>query len=120
MEAEYYAVHGCVREGLFLRMLFDETGLKVQDPLVIYEDNRACIAFSKNQGDHKRTKHIDYRHHLVREVVEVGEFILEPISTYDQLADIFTKALDPPTFLRFRQQLVQSKRDVIHAANSRR
>ena len=59
MDSEYYAICKSVQEALYLRMLFEEVGLRVDSPLVIREDNRACIAFSKDPGEHTRTKHID-------------------------------------------------------------
>ena len=43
-------------------MLIEQVGLKVDKPPVIREDNHACIAFSEDPGEHKRTKYIDYRH----------------------------------------------------------
>ena len=115
MEAEYYAVCKAVQESLYLRMLFSEVGMKVQSPLIIREDNRACIAFSKDPGEHKRTKHIDYRHHFIREQVTQGEVVLEPVSTVDQIADIFTKAFDKTRFEFLRDHLVKSKKKVMKA-----
>jgi len=84
MESEYYAICKSVQEALYLRMLFEELGLRVDNPLVIREDNRACIAFSKDPGEHKRTKHIDYRHFFVRDHVNDGDTLLEPVDSGNQ------------------------------------
>ena len=112
MEAEYFAVCKATQEAIYLRMLFEETGINVEAPLIIKEDNQACIAFTKNPGDHSRTKHIDVRVCFVRQWVERGELVLEPISTKDQLADIFTKALDINQFKFLRDHLVRSRSSV--------
>jgi hypothetical protein len=94
-------------------MIFEETGIKVDSPTVIKEDNQACIAFTKNPGDHMRTKHIDVRACFVRQWVDYGELVLEPISTKEQLADIFTKALDIRQFQFLRDHLVRSRSSVM-------
>ncbi|GKE48859.1 hypothetical protein Tco_1480117 [Tanacetum coccineum] len=46
-----------------------------------------------NNVQHSRSKHIDIRHHFIREQVENGVVELYFVRTEYQLADIFTKAL---------------------------
>ena len=114
MEAEYFAVCKAVQEAIYLRMLFEESGIRVDTPLTIKEDNQACISFTKNPGEHSRTKHIDVRSCFVRQWVEHGELTLEPIDTKDQLADVFTKALDTRQFQFLRDHLVRPRSSVIN------
>ena len=47
---------------------------------------------------HSRTKHIDIRHHFIRELVENKCIVLEHVGTNDQLVDLFTKPLDATRF----------------------
>ena len=110
MESEYYAVCKAVQEALYLRMLLEESGLRVDSPLVIKEDNKACISFSKDPGEHKRTKHIDYRHFFVRDQVNDGEVLLDHVDSEHQLADVFTKSFDSKRFTFLRDHLVVSRR----------
>lgn len=49
-----------------------------------------------NPVHHSRTKHIDVRHHFVREVIEEGQLKLSHVGTEDMLADVLTKALARP------------------------
>ena len=112
MEAEYYAVCKATKEAIYLRMLFEESGMKVEQPLVIKEDNQACISFTRQPGDHTRTKHIDVRSCFVRRWVEYGELVLEPVDTTEQLAYIFTKALDTSQFQFLRDHLVRPRSSV--------
>ena len=56
-------------------------------------DNTSAINISKNPIQHSRTKHIEIRHHFLRDHVQKGDIALEFISTGKQLADIFTKPL---------------------------
>ncbi|MCI36366.1 copia protein (gag-int-pol protein), partial [Trifolium medium] len=65
-----------------------------QDVMTLYCDNLSSINISKNPIQHSRTKHIDIHHHFIRELVEDKVVTLEHIATENQLADIFTKALD--------------------------
>ena len=113
MEAEYFAVCKAVQEAIYLRMLFEESGMKVESPLVIKEDNQSCIAFTKNPGEHSRTKHIDVRACFVRQWVEHGELVLEGVDTKEQLADIFTKALDTSQYQFLRDHLVRPRSSVM-------
>ena len=99
-----------VQEVLYLRMLLEETGLRVDSPLVIKEDNKACISFSKDPGEHRRTKHIDYRHFFVRDQVNDGEVLLDHVDSEHQLADVFTKSFDSKRFTFLRDHLVVARR----------
>eukprot|EP01031_Cornospumella_fuschlensis_P026641 gene26641-32192_t len=94
MEAEYMAASAAAQEALWLRMILEELGISLDKPLILREDNKSAISFSEHPGEHRRTKHIDYRHHFVRERVQKKDIRLDYIDTEDQLADILTKALD--------------------------
>ena len=97
------------QEAIWLKMLLEELHLNTSQPIVLKEDNVACIHFSRRPGDFKRTKHIDTRYHFVRERVKSADIILEQIDTSEQTADIFTKALENLTFKRHRDSMVKSK-----------
>ncbi|GKA52220.1 hypothetical protein Tco_0745416 [Tanacetum coccineum] len=57
-----------------------------------------AIALSCNNVQHSRSKHIDIRHHFIREQVENGVVELYFVETNYQLADILTKALPRERF----------------------
>jgi hypothetical protein len=58
-----------------------------------------------NPVEHSRTKHIDIRHHFLRDHQQKGDIEVYHISTENQLDDIFTKPLDEKTFCRLRSEL---------------
>ena len=62
--------------------------------LTLYYDNLSAINISKNPVQHSRTKHIDIRHHYIRNLVEDKIIDLRHISIEEQLTDIFIKGLD--------------------------
>ena len=68
-------------------------GIKL-DHIPIKCDNTSAINLSKNLIQHSKTKHIDIRHHFLRDHVQSGDISLEFVDTNNQLADIFTKPLN--------------------------
>ena len=66
--------------------------------MTLFCDNLSAINISKNPIQHSRTKHIDIRHHFIRDLVEDKVITLKHVATELQLADIFTKALDATQF----------------------
>ena len=68
-------------------------------------DNESAIKLANNPVQHSRTKHIDIRHHFLRDHVAKNDISLEGVRTEDQLADIFTKPLDEATFCRLQNEL---------------
>ena len=51
------------------------------------------IKLTNNQVQHAKTKHIDVRHHFIRDHQQKGDICIESVGTEDQLTDIFTKAI---------------------------
>ncbi|WJX19609.1 phytanoyl-CoA dioxygenase [Trifolium repens] len=89
---------------LWMKQMLSEYNVE-QDVLTLYCDNMSAINISKNPIQHSRTKHIDIRHHLIRDLVEDKVVTLEHVATDNQLADIFTKALDASKFKTLRGKL---------------
>jgi hypothetical protein len=68
-------------------------------------DNESAIRLAENPIEHSRTKHIDIRHHFLRDHQQKGDIDVYHISTENQLANIFTKPLDEKRFCRLRSDL---------------
>ena len=54
---------------------------------------------------HSRTKHIEIKHHFLKDHEQKGDITLEFVSTQDQFADIFTKLVSEEQFIDIRRQL---------------
>lgn len=54
---------------------------------------------------HPQTKHIALKHHHFREQIANGSIKINLIGTKDQIAEIFTKAIDKPTFTHLHKLL---------------
>jgi hypothetical protein len=99
-EAEYMAITHVIQEGLWLVSLFNEIHVPLPSPIVIHIDNTGAISLSKEAKNHIRSKHIDVRYHFIRGHVERGTFLPKWLPTHMNTADIFTKALPRPLFLK--------------------
>ena len=100
MEAEYVAACETAKEAVWLRkFLIDlEVVPDAAQPMTLYCDNRGAVANSKEPRSHKRSKYIERRYHLIREIVARGDVEVKQISTHDNIADPFTKTLSIRVF----------------------
>ena len=101
-DAEYLALSIAVKELIWIYMLLKTMSIPIEKPCIVYEDNRATIKIAENATAMRRTKHIDIRHHFLREHAENGTIKILPIGTAEQRADVMTKVLGVQLFLRFR------------------
>ena len=67
-----------------------------ESAIVMWQES--AIKLTNNPVQHARTKHIDVRHHFIRDHQQKGNIYIESVGTKDQLADIFTKPLDEKRF----------------------
>ena len=89
-EAECIAAGSCCAQILWLKQQLADFGLQISKvPLMC--DNTSAINLTKNQIQHSRTKHIQIRHHFIRDHVQNGNCEVKFVETKLQLADIFTK-----------------------------
>jgi hypothetical protein len=68
-------------------------------------DNESAIKIAYNPYVYSRNKHIDIRHHFLRDHAIKGDIVILHVGTIDQLADIFTKPLDEKRFYELRSEL---------------
>jgi hypothetical protein len=69
-------------------------------------DNISAISVAKNPVFQKKMRHVERRHHFLRDHREKGDIEMRYIDTERQLADIFTKPLDSSRFVDLREKLV--------------
>jgi hypothetical protein len=105
VEAEYMAASNATKEAIWLRVLLEDLGFPQMTATTIHADNQGCIALSKNPVAHSRAKHIDIRHHFIRERIARREIDLQFCPTTQMIADIFTKQLPREAFEKFRTAL---------------
>ncbi|GKD25791.1 retrovirus-related pol polyprotein from transposon TNT 1-94, partial [Tanacetum coccineum] len=100
-EAEYVSAGKACQQALWMKQALIDYGVRLDD-IPIMCDNKGAIDLSKNPVQHSRTKHIEIRHHFLRDNVQKGNISIEKVSSEDNIADILTKPLkhEPFNYLR--------------------
>ncbi len=88
-EAEYYAISTGTQEALWYQSLLCEMFSVAITPTIL-TDNQAAQILAEDATDHKRTRHIDIRHHFIRDHTLKGTINIDWVPTDQQLADILT------------------------------
>lgn len=91
-EAEYIAISEATKEALYLQGIISNIGLSC-NTVTLYNDSQSAQKLIKCIGYRSRTKHIDIRHHFVRDCVNKGNIEMEYMPTEDMPADALTKGL---------------------------
>ena len=98
-EAEYVALAAGIKKTIFLRYIWSfifpdrDVGCTL-----VKEDNVGAIQLAKNPATTPNSKHIDIRHHFIRERVANGEFKVVYVPSEEQHADFLTKSLHQGAF----------------------
>lgn len=91
-EAEYMALSDGCKEALFVRSFLNEL-LNSNCKVTLYNDNQSAQKLTTNCMYHNRTKHIDVRHHFIRENIKKNIVNVKYLSTDLMIADVLTKPL---------------------------
>ena len=94
-EAEYVAACEAVKEAVWLKKFLMELGVVPVSlsPITLYCDNSGAVAQSNEPRNQGKGKHVERKYHHIRDIVQRGDVTVTKISTTDNLADPFTKAL---------------------------
>jgi hypothetical protein len=103
-EVEYVVIGQCCVQLLWMRQTLLDFGYNLSK-VPLLSDNESAIRLVDNPVEHSNTKHIDIRHHFLRDHQQRGYIDIYHISIENQLADIFTKPLDEKRFCRLRSEL---------------
>ncbi|GKB42352.1 hypothetical protein Tco_0887294 [Tanacetum coccineum] len=92
-KAEYVAAANCCGQVLWIQNQMLDYGFNFMN-IKIYIDNESTICIVKNPVFHSKTKHIEIRHHFIRDAYEKKLIQVLKIHTDDNVADLLTKAFD--------------------------
>jgi hypothetical protein len=93
-ESEYILLARGVQQALWLRSWLEEVGMGLGDhPMDLLCDNLGAVNLSETTKGHNLSKHIDIKHHFLRDEVASGKVAIHHIPTEQNLADIMTKSL---------------------------
>ncbi|GJS50493.1 hypothetical protein Tco_0623855 [Tanacetum coccineum] len=112
-EAEYISAGKGCQQALWMKQAHVDYDIKLDDVPVLC-DNKGAIDLSKNPIFHSRTKHIEIRHHFLRDNVQKGNISIDKVSFEYNIVDILTKPLkrEPFNLLRLGCRFPSMMKDV--------
>ncbi|GKD14257.1 putative ribonuclease H-like domain-containing protein [Tanacetum coccineum] len=110
-EAEYVAAASCCGQVLWIQNQMLDYGYNFMNTK-IFIDNESTICIVKNPVFHSKTKHIEIRHHFIRDSNEKKLIQMIKIHTNQNVADLLTKAFDVGRF----QYLIATANDEIQVS----
>jgi hypothetical protein len=115
-EAEYIAASTASTQALWLVRLLSDLLDRDTGAVELRVDSKNALALAKNPIFHERSKHIQVRHHFIRDCLEEGSIKAGYINTKDQLADLLTKPLGRIRFLKLcsKTGMVQISHKTLH------
>lgn len=93
-EAEYMALSSAIQEAMWLKQFGQDFDVEIKRNSVELQcDNQSAIKLAESDGYRARSKHIDVRHHYIRERVNDSTISINHVSTDYMVADNLTKAV---------------------------
>ncbi|KAL1229363.1 Retrovirus-related Pol polyprotein from transposon RE2 [Trichinella spiralis] len=105
-EAEYVALAEASRELLWLRQLLNDFRVQTPDATTLYEDNQGCIRLVESDRFGERTKHINVRFHMVKDLREKGILEVKYCLSEEMIADNLTKPVCKQQIENFTENVV--------------
>lgn len=92
-EAEFISIAEAANEIKWLRLLLEEMHIKFESATTIYEDNQGCIELVRDGKFSHKTKHINTKYKMIRDIVKKEIIKCEYCPTEEMIADLLTKPL---------------------------
>jgi len=103
-EGRVYGHDGGYEEAIWLQGFLDDLEIE-HDLLKLNCDSMSAIYMGKNQVYHARTKHIDFRFHFVREILDEGDIELKKIHMKENPIDMLIKVVSRVKFIHCKELL---------------
>ena len=99
-EAEYIAASEAAKEAVWIKNFVTELGVvpSIENSIPLYCDNNGAIAQAKEPRAHQKSKHVERKYHIIREIVSRGDIVVCKVPSEDNVADPLTKAIPPKLF----------------------
>ena len=111
-ESEYVALAEAVNMLCFLRQVKGFLTPPIDDNIITREDNKGAIKMAANRFSSRRARHVDVKHHIVRDAVESGIVRIHYVKSGEQHAHVLTKAFDINTFETHARILLNTRAEL--------
>ncbi|GJV47865.1 ribonuclease H-like domain-containing protein [Tanacetum coccineum] len=118
-EAEYVAAANCRGHVLWIQNQMLDYGFNFMNTR-IFIDNESTICIVKNHVFHSKTKHIEIRHHFIRDSYEKRLIQVLKIHTDHNVADLFIKGFDASSGLYTSAILIAFESTARHKVSAAR
>ena len=112
-ESEYYGISATAKELIWTKSLVSKITMTDRHKLMatMKTDSTSAMAMTSQDNMHQRTKHIDIRHHFIRDQIKKKRIQMRWVPTHMQLADIMTKPLAKIQFERMHARIMHGSED---------
>ena len=103
---ELIGAHLSHRDVLWSQNFCEEIGYPIISTTTIFIDNSSTLKIIAKKTHAGKTRYIDLRYHMLREVIETGRIRCKHLVTTNMIADIGTKALAYGPFSKLRSYIL--------------
>lgn len=96
-ESEYVSLGEATKEALHLRRVLRELQVPAESVKIVNDSQSAQAMVRRARSNFEKIKHIDLRHHFIREELTNGSISLDYLETSKMPADVLTKSLGGPS-----------------------
>jgi hypothetical protein len=107
--AEFIAAHTAGQEILWARNFLAELGFPQIGPTTLFEDNKSTIVMMNSDSNGKRSRHIDIRFNMIRDLIKRGLIVPQYLETENMISDMLTKATGPTLFHHLQPMILGSQ-----------
>jgi hypothetical protein len=102
MESEFVSAARGIQEAMGCYHTLKELNQPIHLPIQLKMDNQAAIICIMNEAGSSKAKHIDIKHKFIKDLYQVKMLMPSYVPTMDMQADILTKTMPGPNFIRLR------------------
>ena len=108
MAAEYHALFLEVNMAHDAVSILNHSGFPQADPVVFLIDSQTCIDLAKAEHIPQKSKHINLKHHVIREKVQSNSVTLLKTKSQNMRVDLLTKFYSKTKFSAAKDLLLNT------------